>query len=404
MHRRAYVVDDQFRDLSEARLEVFLPCDAPLRGHATHLFALSRRGQGVVGVHSKRISNKDLLASLMEALRHEGTLISRVVTMLIDVEERRLHLEAACSSMFEFCRRKLGMSEGEAFRRTVAARLAKRFPSVLEALRQRRIHLSNLVLLKDILTEENVHTLIEAIEGQTKRAVQELVARSAPKPDAPSRIRKLPDPKPATEPVTEMPGDDTPAAAKPKAPAPAPASEQLVPLSEARHKVQFTASSALREKLEYARALMRHSHISGDLAVIVERAIDLLIAKLEKQKLGAGARANASSRDARPASAAPTSIRAAVRREVVRRDDAQCTFVSDSGERCTARELLELDHRHPRALGGANDAPNLRLLCRAHNQYAAERIFGREHVVRAIHLRRNKPPLEKGAQTALELP
>ncbi len=38
--------------------------------------------------------------------------------------------------------------------------------------------------------------------------------------------------------------------------------------------MQLTASEALRDKLELARALMSHRNPSGDLAVIVERAMD----------------------------------------------------------------------------------------------------------------------------------
>ncbi|MBX3230566.1 MAG: HNH endonuclease, partial [Labilithrix sp.] len=59
-------------------------------------------------------------------------------------------------------------------------------------------------------------------------------------------------------------------------------------------------------------------------------------------------------------------------------------FVSPDGERCPAREWLEVDHRQPRALGGAGTLENVRILCRAHNRLAAERAFGVEHVARKI--------------------
>ncbi|MBX3228745.1 MAG: HNH endonuclease, partial [Labilithrix sp.] len=59
-------------------------------------------------------------------------------------------------------------------------------------------------------------------------------------------------------------------------------------------------------------------------------------------------------------------------------------FVSADGERCPAREWLEVDHRQPRALGGAGTIENVRILCRAHNRLAAEQAFGVEHVARKI--------------------
>jgi 5-methylcytosine-specific restriction endonuclease McrA len=46
--------------------------------------------------------------------------------------------------------------------------------------------------------------------------------------------------------------------------------------------------------------------------------------------------------------------------------------------RCQERKGLEVDHIVPVARGGRTTADNLRLLCRAHNQYTAERSLGAE--------------------------
>jgi hypothetical protein len=75
----------------------------------------------------------------------------------------------------------------------------------------------------------------------------------------------------------------------------------------------------------------------------MEKALDALIAKLEKQrKCGTAAK------------------------EVYERDGEQCTFVSDDGVRCEERGFLELDHVVPSARGDSDDAANLRVRCRAH--------------------------------------
>jgi 5-methylcytosine-specific restriction endonuclease McrA len=161
--------------------------------------------------------------------------------------------------------------------------------------------------------------------------------------------------------------------------------------------VQFTASSALREKLERARSLMRHRNVDGDLAVIVERALDLLLEKLQRERAGHAAKPQATPRPAKE-----ETVTRAVRREVWKRDDGQCAYRSPTGERCPSREFLELDHRHPRGRGGDSSAGNLRLLCRAHNLHAAEEHYGREHVAHSISLRQNKhaSPSRNGAPTA----
>jgi hypothetical protein len=56
--------------------------------------------------------------------------------------------------------------------------------------------------------------------------------------------------------------------------------------------------------------------------------------------------------------------------------------VSDAGKRCGARTLLEFDHAEPVARGGRSTVDNVRLRCRLHNRYEAERVFGVEFMER----------------------
>jgi hypothetical protein len=133
------------------------------------------------------------LVSRLEAIRSEDRrLLARLLAHLAEVEERRLHLRTACSSLFDFCVRRLGMSEGAAFRRINGARLVRRFPCLLGSIERGEIHLSTLVLLRDHLTEANFDDLVAAASGKSEREVQQLLARHAPRPDVPATLRKLP--------------------------------------------------------------------------------------------------------------------------------------------------------------------------------------------------------------------
>jgi hypothetical protein len=316
--------------------------------------------------------------------------------------------------MFVYCTQTLGFSEGVAFRRLAAARLVRRFPALLDAIASGRIHLSNLVLLRRLFTRENLQELIAAAAGKSKREVEELVAKLAPKPDVPAAIRKLPEARgpasPQPPPPAQVPmstgARSTPAVGEtpPQVlPAPIPArvsgmmttaapSQQLQPLAESRYKIQLTVSAALKGKLEHARALMSHGNPSGDLTVVIERALDVLIVQLEKAKLGKTERPR---RAPAPPPKDPAHVTQATRREVVSRDGLQCSFVSSNGERCQARSFLEFDHVHPRALGGSGDASNVRIFCRAHNRYAAEQVFGRAHIEEQIHLSQRCRPSDR---------
>jgi 5-methylcytosine-specific restriction endonuclease McrA len=222
---------------------------------------------------------------------------------------------------------------------------------VYDLLASGRVHLSTLQLLRDQLTDENHEELLTAVSGKGRREVQTLLAVWFPRPDRPSRI-------------------------SPRA--------SIEPLSECRFRVELTASAELREKIERCCDLMSHANPSRDLAVVMERAIDLLLVDLEKKRLGAttgrGPKTRNSGIARRPVASGRVST--AVRREVFERDGSRCTFVSEDGRRCDASAFLELDHVHPRAVGGSNDVTNLRVRCRAHNQLWAEQTFGREKVQR----------------------
>jgi hypothetical protein len=98
-----------------------------------------------------------------------------------------------------------------------------------------------------------------------------------------------------------------------------------------------------------------------------------------------------------------------VKREVSERDGGQCTFVSDEGTRCPARTDLEWDHIVPIAKGGTSEASNVRLRCRAHNQYEAERVYGRpfmqnkrEQAKAAAEKRRAEKEVKRTAKEALD--
>ena len=244
--------------------------------------------------------------------------------------------------------------------------------------------------------------------GKTTRAVAEMIAARFPKPDVHACIEPL-APQPAL-PVasTEMPpaGEVALPAAGAAAGAAAAAAltqirPRIDPLSASRYRVELTVASETKAKLERIQDLMRHRNPSGDLEKIVEASLDLLLTKLEKERLGKTTRSRVKSPTAkkdgddttgnsRPKTAWRGYIARAVQREVWARDAEQCTYVDAAGSRCPARGFLELDHIDAKALGGSDEAANLRLRCRVHNRLHAEHVFGRGHIEERIDLRQRK--------------
>src|SRR5450432_1943937 len=141
------------------------------------------------------VADRDLQAELARLLASGSRTEARILAHLAAVEERRLHLEAGSSSLFDYCCSRLGLSENEAFHRITGARLARRFPAIFGLIERRALHLTAVCLLRDYLTPENHRELLEAASGKTKLQVQEMLARRFPRPDVASSIRKLPSPR-----------------------------------------------------------------------------------------------------------------------------------------------------------------------------------------------------------------
>jgi 5-methylcytosine-specific restriction endonuclease McrA len=118
--------------------------------------------------------------------------------------------------------------------------------------------------------------------------------------------------------------------------------------------------------------LLSHQIPDGDPAAVLHHALERLVRAAEKRKFAESSRAPRAPRPTR----SPRHIPAHVKRAVAARDVCRCTFVGEDGHRCGSRTRLEYDHIVPVARGGESTVANLRLRCRAHNQFEAERTFG----------------------------
>jgi 5-methylcytosine-specific restriction endonuclease McrA len=330
------------------------------------------------------LPDKELLAEASRLATRERQATAELIRCLIELDTRRVYLSEGYSSLFTYCTQALHLSEHAALGRIEVARAARRLPRLLLHLEDGAVTVTSARMLAPHLTAANCEELLAAARHRTKREVEEIVARLRPQPDVRSAVRKLPSAAPVEEPLPCMPGVSFPQArtvdallpqAPPAVAAQDPARAVVTALAPERYKIQFTASRQMREKLRYAQELLRHAVPNGDIAVGFDRALGALIEDLEKQKCAATSRPH----KRRSGTHASRHIPAAVRREVWRRDDGRCAYVGSSG-RCGERGFLEFHHVVPFAAGGAADANNIQLRCRAHNLYEAERFFAAEMV------------------------
>jgi len=341
------------------------------------------------------MSDDDLLRRLSELLQRSRRVESELVAHIGEVDARRLYAREATPSMFAYCTEVLNLSEHEAYLRIKVARHSRQHPVLLEMLAKGSLPLSAIARLAPHLTKANRQAVLARAAGKSKRQIEELVAELSPRPDVSTTIRKLPERKQGRELPTHrvsglssaFPMDQdsqlvpelvtflhTPEPAQPMRPAPRPA---IQPLSPAKYKIQFTASTELRDKLERLRGLMRSTVPDGDLAAIIDEAVTEKLKRLEAKRL-AKTRSPRKSVEQANTSSKSRYIPAPVKRAVRQRDGDQCAFVDTRGRRCKARDALELHHKNPYARGGDRSPENIQLLCKTHNGYLAESDYGKD--------------------------
>ena len=320
------------------------------------------------------LSSPELLAALDRVAAQGRELTADLVALLAECDERKLYAQEGYASLFEFCVQRLRLSESQAYHRIQAARAARRFPLVVERLRDGRVTLTAVALLREHLTEANHREVLDWAEGRRKREVEEFVRALDPRPDVPTSLRRLAPPRAAvaravaaergaaaqpdrawllgreagepgvarevvglaapqpvalaareaTEPgvalevvglaapqpvafaAREALGASVPLGTVDRAaleavapsthrPSPAPhtgAGDRRVeirPLAPARYSLRVTISQETHDKLRRAQDLLRHAG-TADAAVVLDRALTLLVAHLERQKAGAARR------------------------------------------------------------------------------------------------------------------
>jgi hypothetical protein len=362
---------------------------------------------------------------------------------LAEVEARGLHRTRACTSLYTYCIYELRFSEDAAARRAGAAKLAKRFPVLLDAIAKGELHLTGLLMLGPHLTEANCVDVLGRAKFRTKKEIGKLIRSLAPLPDVPDSIEPLRPALPRAlrrptweefvqsfcPPVRELkpgerPGDwvsDTVSESVVSEPAmfesttaetssggAAGAENQTgsttAPARVADEGGSTTAPALVADLLEVPPDLppvtrpqlyQMQFTTNEEHVELVERAKGLLSKKMTLgelhlqamrllvetlEKRRFGAHRETLRQRGERTGARSRHIPAATRRAVFERDQGRCTFVDERGERCRETQRLEIDHERAFGKGGGNEVGNLRLRCRAHNALTAEEDFGREHI------------------------
>lgn len=286
------------------------------------------------------MTNKEIIDRIKTLVRNERRITNELLRHLSLGEQRRVYLEENYSSMYQWLTAGLGYSNTAAQRRLDAARLLKWVPEAFGDLEEGTLNLTNLARAQTVIASEERRSGVQLSRQERASVVQRLEKKTTFEAER-ELLSIFPDAAPALKPDSKkvVTADITRLSVNCR-------NEMLIDLQRVRE--------ILSNKMPHATDGDLIAHV---LAAFVERheerttaAVDPCV-KLSKVKR---------------------------RKILMKQAGERCQWVNEeTGERCPSRFRLEEDHRIPKALGGGDDLSNMRILCRAHNQMMADRIFGR---------------------------
>jgi len=314
-----------------------------------------------------------LLDEKLKALVKTERKITHEILLLIQtLDLTKSYRELGYASLFEYLTKEVGYSEGSAQRRISSARLLKEIPQIEEDLKTGELNLTQVCLAQMAFRQEEKKTT-QKLNSKAKELVL-------------SKLRNKSSYETKKILKEECPSFEIP---------------QSKPIPGSQQKVHITLELSEKEYEEIKFLLAKLSHKVPDQKI--ESALlywARQLKKKEQNKENTQIKKDAEIKESTPRSsvtADPTELRASqasanqkslplrrwkqkrkaisvsVRKGLFQKAQNQCEFTSAEGKRCQSRHFLEIDHQLPIALGGGNEAENLRVLCRSHNQLSAKK-------------------------------
>lgn len=293
------------------------------------------------------LKDHELLDILTSKTQTERNLTLEIIELLEEVDQRKLFLERGFGSLLEFCIKELKYSESAAYRRISAMRVVRDVPEVKSSIQEGSLNLVNIAQAQTfinqerkynnkIYTKEEKKDLILNLEHKSKRECEKVLIEKSPSLPVQEKVRQL---------------------------------------TQDKTQITLTLSQDLIGKLDQLKMIYSHINPNATYAEL----IDIMANKLLKNKTApvkSPCRPTNQRSNATPPGGVVASryIPSALKHQIYIRDKGCCSYVdSRTKRRCESRYQLELDHKFPYALEGDHTPENLRLVCRNHNQFYANR-------------------------------
>src|SRR5215813_565110 len=131
-------------------------------------------------IEPRSLDDDALAATLQRLAGVEREATVALILHLAEFDQRQLYRAAGFRSLFQYCVEVLRLSEDAASNRIAAARMARRFPEIVDRLVAGSLSPTTVRLIAKRATPRNTRALIDAATGKTKPEVEGMLARMFP--------------------------------------------------------------------------------------------------------------------------------------------------------------------------------------------------------------------------------
>jgi len=336
----------------------------------------------------KNLSDQEIELQTINLVKEERNNICNQLMLLAEINIRRIPQAAYYYNIGDYCRRHLGMTKNQAWKRSQAVQVIQFFPGLLDLLRNGETTLTNVSLLSSQMTPANEELVLQFLPNRSKRELEyflKTVTKSGelldlePELEMTIRIKKSTDEKlrlaqmllsinkknsaeidEVLDAALELLLEKRDPIRKAKR-----AAVRLAKKNEVNQKMDLqTQTSPEESKTE---VLPQRSSVEDKQQREPSRG------SIKTDKIPAIDQLN-QDRLLRKSIREP--IKASTRHQVFNRDRGKCTFTYRDGSQCQETRGLQIDHLKMVCHGGSNDLVNLALLCAGHNRLRSEVIIG----------------------------
>ncbi|MGZ3768291.1 MAG: HNH endonuclease [Bdellovibrio sp.] len=312
-----------------------------------------------------KISNSDLEFQLKNLVAKERKLLHVILEHIKEVDLRKIYLERAYSSLYEYLVKELGYSGSAAMRRLEAARLLKEVPTLAEKIQDGSVNLSQIGELSRALKEKEKTCGMKVSCAQKEELVAVIMGRTTQ--ETQKELSLALDVQPKNHDSQRMQQDES-------------------------IRLEITLTKEQYQKLitckDLAAASLYKEQKDSSLGSLIEALADQYLAKKMKPKADispAKTKTKTKTRDTKNAVILATKtvsetervIKSRVNntltpktRKAILSRDLCCQFKDrKTGRQCRSTYSLQVDHKTSLWASGDHSIENLQVLCFYHNQF-----------------------------------